>query len=144
MVNERSETKARSRWEYVKKHDVLLPDEYDQIHQDLEPFWGIEPSDLLQIRSELESKVDSYTIGKEEGTPISVVNTSFQQGRYDQLIKGSVQIIELLQDVDDFLPPFRAVFSPHDGPNRLSDYAVKTAALVAASSQSCELRSYRI
>lgn len=25
---------------------VLLPDEYDQIYKDLEPFWGIHPDEL--------------------------------------------------------------------------------------------------
>ncbi|KAJ7596240.1 glycosyl transferase family 90-domain-containing protein [Mycena floridula] len=121
-------------WEYVLKHDVKLPDEYDSIYHDLEPFWGIQPATLLAIRSELESKVDSYTIGKDEDTdPISVLNTSFAEGRYDQLIKGSVKILDILGDVEEFLPPFRAVFSPHDGPNRLSDYNVKQTALEAAA-----------
>lgn len=122
----------------MKLHDVQLPDEYDQIYHDLEPFWGIHPADLLDIQAELESKVDSYTIGKTDTTSVSVVNTSLTEGSYDQLIHGSVAIVKLLQEVEEFLPPFRATFSPHDGPNRLSDYAVKNAALDAARSQSCK------
>ncbi|KAJ6466788.1 glycosyl transferase family 90-domain-containing protein [Mycena sanguinolenta] len=122
-------------WRYVQRHDVQLPDEYDQIHVDLEPFWGIEPKDLLAIRSELEAKVDSYTIGKTAGSQVDVVNTSFTPGKYDQLIGRSVNVIDLLSDVEDYLPPFRAVFSPHDGPNRLSDYFVEDAARQAAAKQ---------
>ncbi|KAJ7678062.1 glycosyl transferase family 90-domain-containing protein [Mycena polygramma] len=122
-------------WRYVQEHAVQLPDEYDTIHADLEPFWGIEPKDLLSIRAELESKVDSYTLGTTGGADgdIDVVNTSFTPGKYDQLIHGSTDIIDLLMDVEDFLPPFRAVFSPHDGPNRLSDYFVENAARHAAA-----------
>lgn len=114
-----------------------MPDEYDQIYHDLEPFWGLEPADLLETRSNLEKKVDSYTIGKTLTTNVSVVTYAFEEGRYDQLIKGSEQIVDLIQEIQDFLPPFRATFSPHDGPNRLSDYAVKSAALEAASVRTC-------
>ncbi|KAF7377561.1 Beta-1,2-xylosyltransferase 1 [Mycena sanguinolenta] len=122
-------------WRYVQKHNVQLPDEYDQIHADLEPFWGIEPKDLLAIRSELEAKVDSYTIGKTADSQVGVVNTSFTPGKHDQLIVRSVNVIDLLSDVEEYLPPFRAVFSPHDGPNRLSDYFVEDAARQAAAKQ---------
>ncbi|KAJ7148964.1 glycosyl transferase family 90-domain-containing protein [Mycena crocata] len=120
-------------WNYVQQHAVQLPDEYDQIHTDLEPFWGIEPKDLLAVRAELEAKVDSYTLGKTATSDVRVVNTSLTPGSYDQLIKGSENIIDLLSDVEEFLPPFRAVFSPHDGPNRLSDYFVENAARQAAA-----------
>ncbi|KAJ7472379.1 glycosyl transferase family 90-domain-containing protein [Mycena galericulata] len=125
---------AVAEWNYVQKHAVRLPDEYDQIHADLEPFWGIEPKDLLAIREELEAKVDSYTLGKNTTADcISVRNTSFEPGKYEQLIQGSEDILDLLRDVEEFLPPFRAVFSPHDGPNRLSDYSVEQAARQAAA-----------
>lgn len=103
------------------------------IHHDLEPFWGLKPQDLIALQKSLESKVDSYTIGntKEEG--ISVVHYAFTEGKYNQLIKGSEKIIDLLSDVEQYLPPFRAVFSPHDGPNRLSDYAIRATTLDAAT-----------
>ncbi|KAJ7040651.1 glycosyl transferase family 90-domain-containing protein [Mycena alexandri] len=120
-------------WRYVQKHAVQLPDEYDQIHADLEPFWGIEPTDLFKVRAQLEAKVDSYTLGKTSDGMVDVVNASFAPGKYDQLIKGSENIIDLLSDVEEFLPDFRAVFSPHDGPNRLSDYFVENAARQAAA-----------
>ncbi|KAF7313801.1 hypothetical protein HMN09_00537400 [Mycena chlorophos] len=120
-------------WDYVREHAVQLPDEYDQLHDDLEPFWGIEPKDLLATRSELEGKADSYTIGKTATTPVAVVNTSFAPGKYDQLIHNSKGILDLLRDIEDDLPPFRAVFSPHDGPNRMSDYFLEQAARQAAA-----------
>jgi hypothetical protein len=34
-----------------------------------------------------------------------------------ELATGGFQLIELLREVEAELPPFRAVFSPHDNPN---------------------------
>jgi hypothetical protein len=42
------------RWKYATENDVKLPDEYDQIYNDIEPFWGIEPVDLIKIHGENE------------------------------------------------------------------------------------------
>ncbi|RDB16600.1 Beta-1,2-xylosyltransferase 1 [Hypsizygus marmoreus] len=122
-------------WRYAMKHNVQLPDEYDTIYHDLEPFWGIEPKDLLAIRDELELKKDSFTVGQTDSNGVGVVNYAFNEGTYKQLIKGSEKIVDLLKDVEEFLPSFRAVISPHDAPNRLSDYGVKSAALEAALSR---------
>ncbi|KAF8874754.1 glycosyl transferase family 90-domain-containing protein [Infundibulicybe gibba] len=125
-------------WDYVTKHHVQLPDEYDQIFHDLEPFWGIEPGDLHKIQAELEKKKDSYTVGKNETNDLSVLTYAFEPGRYSQLIVGSSDIVSILQEVEEYLPDFRITISPHDGPNRLSDYAVKSAVLEAASSKTCK------
>ncbi|KAG7089382.1 hypothetical protein E1B28_011072 [Marasmius oreades] len=120
-------------WDYVEKHNIQLPDEYDEIYLDLQPFWGISPSDLLVIQKELEEKKDSYTIGKTESTNVTIVRTSFREELHQQLIKGTPNVVNLLRDIEEYLPPFRATFSPHDGPNRLSDFEVKDFALEAAS-----------
>ncbi|KXN85629.1 Choline dehydrogenase, mitochondrial [Leucoagaricus sp. SymC.cos] len=122
-------------WEYAVEHSVQLPDEYDQIFHDLEPFWGLEPSDLFDIQTELEAKKDTYTIGKEKGGHVDVLTYAFTEGKYDQLIAGSRKILELLREIDHLLPEFRMTISPHDGPNRLSDWDVKRATLEAAAAR---------
>ena len=100
------------------EHDVQLPDEYDQISHDLEPFWGMEPSDLFLIQAELETKLDSYTVGKtSKDAPVGILTHAFHDGRYDQLIAGSHAILELLNKIEHLLPEFRFTVSPHDGPN---------------------------
>ncbi|KIM52545.1 hypothetical protein SCLCIDRAFT_60830, partial [Scleroderma citrinum Foug A] len=33
-------------WDYIVEHNVQLPDEYDEIYYDLEPFWGVDPEDM--------------------------------------------------------------------------------------------------
>ena len=117
---------------------MQLPDEYDQIYHDLEPFWGLQPSELLNVRDKLESKIDSYTIGKDPEGHVNVVNYAFSEGRYDQLIEGSDAIVDLLSEIEDDLPPFRVVISPHDAPNRLTDFFVRTATLKAARGGQCK------
>ncbi|KAE9390087.1 hypothetical protein BT96DRAFT_946375 [Gymnopus androsaceus JB14] len=123
-------------WDYVQAHDVQLPDEYDQIYHDLEPFWGMEPTELIALQAEREFKQDSYTIGKNAEGKLDILRTSFQDGRYDQLIGHGKMMIEYLKNIEDVLPSFRATFSPHDGPNLMTDYVVKSTLLEAAATNS--------
>jgi hypothetical protein len=122
-------------WEYVQAHDVQLPDEYDQIYHDLEPFWGLEPSYLLELQAEREFKKDTYTIGKNADGKLDILRTSFRDGN-EQLIVGAELIVKTLRDIEDVLPSFRATFSPHDGPNLMTDYVVRNTFLEAASTNS--------
>ncbi|KAJ3781614.1 glycosyl transferase family 90-domain-containing protein [Lentinula aff. detonsa] len=123
-------------WDYIQKHDVQLPDEYDQIYHDLEPFWGLEPSYLLELQAEREFKQDTYTIGKNAEGKLEILRTSFQEGAYDQLIVTAKKVLDILRDIEDELPSFRATFTPHDGPNLMTDYVVKGTLLEAASTNS--------
>ncbi|PPQ65974.1 hypothetical protein CVT24_011191 [Panaeolus cyanescens] len=123
-------------WQYVQKHDVQLPDEYDQIFHDIEPFWGLDPADLAKIHSQNEVKEDSYTIGKNEsGDVVKLLTYAFREGAYEQLIVNTEGPVDLLNEVATYLPPFRMTLSPHDGPNLLSDYKVRSAALSAAGAK---------
>ena len=83
--------------------------------------------------------MDSYTIGQNETGDVDILTYAFREGTYDQLIVSSRQIIEMFKDIHQYLPPFRMTISPHDVPNRLSDYGIKHAALEAAAIQTCEL-----
>ena len=122
------------RWNYVTENNVQLPDEYDSIFHDLEPFWGIDPHELVRLRDELESTKDTITLGKINGTKIGVVTYALNDRG---LIRNTEPVASLLGHVEELLPPFRAVFSPHDSPTQLSDYGVKSAALHAAHTSSC-------
>ncbi|KAE9390089.1 hypothetical protein BT96DRAFT_1002581 [Gymnopus androsaceus JB14] len=123
-------------WDYVQAHDVQLPDEYDQIYHDLEPFWGLEPRELFALQAERELAKDSYTIGKNAQGKLDILGTSFNEGRYDDLIRHGQMIVELLKNIEDLLPSFRATFSPHDSPYLMTDYVVKSTLLEAASTKS--------
>lgn len=129
----------RCRWTYVQQHDVELPDEYDQIYEDLEPFWGMDPRDLQRIQFEWEAHFDTYTIGKTKDGPMKLVNSSLaavQPGTFD-LRDGAYMIIDLLKDVEDKIPPFRAIFSPHDNPNLHTDWELRDQALQHAAAGTC-------
>lgn len=117
------------------EYDIQLPDEYDQIMRDIEPFWGMDPKDLQETLSVWETHNDSYTIGKDSyGDPLSLKRTSFASGEDGDspLAHGAHLIIDLMEEVEDLLPPFRAIFSPHDNPNLHVDYELKQQALEAA------------
>ncbi|KAF5310074.1 hypothetical protein D9619_010334 [Psilocybe cf. subviscida] len=100
-------------WQYVLDNNVQLPDEYDQIHRDNEPFWGVAPRDLQEFRRAWENNPDSFTIGKEAGDdPIAILDYSVRYG--DDSRHGS---------------RIRAIFNPHDTPNLVTNYLLKQDAL---------------
>lgn len=113
----------------MKEHNVQLPDEYDQIWHDIEPFWGLEPVELQHLQFEREGQAESYTIGKAEGELITIVNQSLSR---PELLLASEGVLSLLKPVQDHIPPFRAVVSPLDNPYGFLDYDVKQAAVQAA------------
>ncbi|KAF9489272.1 hypothetical protein BDN71DRAFT_1456377 [Pleurotus eryngii] len=123
-------------WQYVQDNDVKLPDEYDSIYKDLEPFWSIRPRDLLQIQAAQENIPGAYIIAKEPNASVgisNVVRSRVNPMPMEALISGYQGLFDLLKHVEHMLPPFRIPVSPHDNPNLVSDYEVKTAALNAAA-----------
>ncbi|KAL4079990.1 glycosyltransferase family 90 protein [Scleroderma yunnanense] len=123
-------------WKYVREHNVQLPDEYDQIYVDLQPFWGIKPTDLKKIQTEWEGHDDTYTLGKEEGKPLRIIADKLpgDPAKRKNLLVGGHQMIHLLEDIQHHLSPFRAVFSPHDSAKVFINHAAKSLALKAAAS----------
>ncbi|KAJ7708318.1 hypothetical protein B0H17DRAFT_1191784 [Mycena rosella] len=124
------------RWAYAAAHAVPLPDGYDQIDRDLAHFYGAAPVDLRAIQRDWEAHADSYTIGKDamyDG--ISMLNFTLPEDAEVllELAAGASQIVDLLKEVERDIPPFRAVFSPHDNPNLVADYELKKRALDAAA-----------
>lgn len=127
-------------WSYAMSHSVALPDEYDQINRDLEPFWGMDPTFLRRVQRDWEAHPDSFTVGKEEGGKhITALNFSETEDlRVRQLMEDGITMIsESLKDVEEHLGPFRAVFSPHDNPNLPSDYNLRIDAMQAAKEGRC-------
>ncbi|KAJ7080641.1 glycosyl transferase family 90-domain-containing protein [Mycena belliarum] len=123
-------------WAYAAAHDVPLPDEYDQIDRDLAHFYGVAPADLRAVQRDWEAHADSYTLGKDaQADGISMLNFTLPADERVrlELAAGAFQIIDLLADVEHDIPPFRAVFSPHDNPNLATDYELKKLALDAAA-----------
>lgn len=124
-------------WDYVVTHNVQLPDEYDEIYQDLEPFWGIDPLAFQESREQLEAQDNTIVIAKTDQSPfVEVADYRLPQDNTEMLLGRIDNVLRLLQDIEHLLPPFRAVFSPHDNPSMLSDHGVKSKALEAAAAHS--------
>ncbi|KDQ51342.1 glycosyltransferase family 90 protein [Jaapia argillacea MUCL 33604] len=122
-------------WEYVERNNVQLPDEYDQIYTDLEPFWGINPSDLNTLATAWENHKDTYVLGKSSpSSPVAVLKTSFNDdGQSEFLLGGANDLIRVLEEVQERLPEFRIVGSPHDNPNLVKNWELMRKAVEAAS-----------
>lgn len=118
-----------------KKHHVQLPDEYDSIHDSLEYLWGIDPRDLQADELEYEkARSDSFALGKlTQEDPISMLTTTFPKDKVAHLYQRWVnRHLHLISEVEQFIPPFRAVFTPNDNPHQVKDYHRQTLALEAA------------
>lgn len=115
------------------KHNVQLPDEYDEIYYDLEVFWGVDPEDLKHNQEELEKGFDVTTVAKTLSSPeFEIVHTTIR-GDPSGAFKRINDILDLIGDIEHELPPMRISFSHHDNPNMLSDWRIRNIALEAAS-----------
>jgi hypothetical protein len=123
----------------VKTYAVPLPDEYDLISRNLAPFWGIDPRRLQETQKDWESKKDTYTAGKASiGGPFGLLKYSFHdENRFTEFTIGYRGLNRLLWEVIDFIPPFRAVFSPHDNPILLGNYDLLQSAIQAGKEKKC-------
>ena len=50
--------------------------------------------------------------------------------------------IDLLEEVQRWIPPFKALMSPHDNPGIMFDWEIKEKALEAAAKGTCEYSIY--
>ncbi|EIN13340.1 hypothetical protein PUNSTDRAFT_58013 [Punctularia strigosozonata HHB-11173 SS5] len=127
-------------WDYVEAHDVRLPDEYDQIEDDLATFRALSPRQLQEIVGAWEGHKETFTIGKLgswRGAGINIVNATLNGGpgdpNWEMHVRGARALIALLKDVEQWIPPFRAVFSPHDNPNLLASWRLREEAKKAVA-----------
>ncbi|KAI5120290.1 hypothetical protein M0805_005796 [Coniferiporia weirii] len=121
-------------WEYVQENKVQLPDEYDAIHDRLEPFWGIRPLDIRRVMADWEdhSDVPVMIFGKADGKPIRIIKNGMPEAEALTFAQALRDRLNLLLDVEEDLPDFRAIISPGDTPNLLMDYELMEEARQAA------------
>ncbi|KAG8966015.1 Glycosyltransferase Family 90 domain containing protein [Tulasnella sp. 419] len=120
-------------WDYVQSNNVQLPDEYDQIYHDIEPFWGFEPADLQARQRDWENHDGSYTLAHENGK-IALVRNTLPEGfeASNAAIRAEDQMT-LLRDVLQWLPSFRATFTAHDGPAQFIGHDLRSEAVERAA-----------
>jgi hypothetical protein len=56
---------------------------------------------------------------------------------WEMHVRGAREIVALLKDVERWIPPFRAVFSPHDNPNLLASWRLREEAKRAVQEDRC-------
>lgn len=127
----------------MQKYHIQLPDEYDQIYRDLEPYWGIDPRDLQAAQAHRERTPESMTISKEtEDGIITLANKTFSEKRKHMVDEFTSEIaaphIEMLHEVYQHIPPFRATLNPEDSPYEPADWTWHNAAIEAAKSGTCK------
>lgn len=124
-------------WNYVQEYDIKLPDEYDQIYNDLEPYWGMDPRELQKLQEERELELDSFTIGKDHDDDlITLLNMTIDERNAHRAndfrrFTSDVQL-DMLRNISQIIPPFRATLRPHDNPTVFMDWSWKRIALEAA------------
>ncbi|KZT32405.1 hypothetical protein SISSUDRAFT_994071 [Sistotremastrum suecicum HHB10207 ss-3] len=111
-------------WDFVVKHKVQLPDEYDQIWRNIEPFWGVDPRDLQELQREAEKREDTYTIINDE-QGMRAINPLDVPRAEDQMA--------VMRLAGSSLPHFRATMSIHDGPGHVISYEHREALKEAAA-----------
>ena len=149
------------RWDYVQRHEVQLPDEYDQIHHDIEPFWGIRPTDLRKLQAQHEAEMGTYTLSNGQGFGhIEVVNTTLTPDAVEVADKRSNDQLDILDPVKQWIPPFRATFTVsihkllvilrainalqcHDAPILFVGHDLRSEAIDAAAVRECGFLSLR-
>ena len=105
------------RWSWCQQHNVLLPDEFNQINDDIEQFWAIDPHVLRATQSAHESDGDTFTIGKESGHPdLELLTSNLTDANLQKsgTTRSHLQM-GILDPVKDLIPPFRATWTAHDG-----------------------------
>ncbi|BEJ14671.1 hypothetical protein CspHIS471_0404380 [Cutaneotrichosporon sp. HIS471] len=109
-------------WYWAQEAGIPLPDEYDQIHLDLEPYLAIRPSDFRD-NVEAASKMEGmYTITCATKGDIGTECTEKVQGEgldpevHLVLTQRSVAQLELIKPLEGMLQDIKAVFFMHDGP----------------------------
>ncbi|EGG02574.1 family 90 glycosyltransferase [Melampsora larici-populina 98AG31] len=104
-------------FEWCLKNKVVLIDEFDRIHQVIEPFWALPPH-VIRNRSEIVGLDDAFTIMRVKDGKVTVTGKKKDAGRTkDQL--------NLLKKFIQFLPDVNITMSHHDGPSVFMDYQTK-------------------
>lgn len=109
---------------FAQANNVILIDEYDQIHRDVLPFLSLSPELLASRLRDVEADPFTHTFVVKNGR-ITI------EGAKKDLPRASDQM-NLMKDFVKWLPDMNITMSAHDGPSILLDYNLKEAHVKAA------------
>jgi len=102
------------------ENHVQLPDEYDQIHNDLRLFWALSPAESHRRMEDARQNPMTWTIFVRDGKiGVSRGDHVASEGITQERI---YQQLELIQDIAGFLPDLDAVHSMDDAPSQFIGY----------------------
>ena len=125
------------RWyEFAKRRNVQLIDEFDTIHHSLLPFWAFEPY-LLRKRTR-------EALGYEENLLTGVLirdgQTVFVKGKSDWLKEA---IVGMMAEFKQFLPDMDLAFNEHDEPRIMVPSVRLSAIIELANSERAAIQKSR-
>ncbi|KAJ9108572.1 hypothetical protein QFC19_002288 [Naganishia cerealis] len=127
-------------WNYVQENNVQLPDEYDQIHRDLEPFRGMRPAYLHSLQPEWESSPGTYVLecNAPDKPGCHLAQKTFSEAGEERVgLERATAQLGLLKDIEEYLPHLRVTFSGHDGPAQMVGHEYRSSLEDAAEMGEC-------
>ncbi|EIW72778.1 hypothetical protein TREMEDRAFT_26330 [Tremella mesenterica DSM 1558] len=134
-------TELMDGWAYVKKHNVQLPDEYDQIYDDIEPFFALTAERIKESVKIAKAKQGIYTIVCQKVETATGRSSECSYNLKEEGMHSDGQRIprqraeaqlSLLKDVESELEEVEAIFYSHDGPFHIVDDEHLTQDIVGA------------
>lgn len=118
------------RWRFAEENNIQLTDEYDMIHRDLEPFFGLPPRIF---------KARNYQLGNDPNFSLSSVSFSMNIKDGQLSISGPLKEASRARETRDlmdgfakYLPDMSVTFTGHDGPGIFLAGEIKERYLEAA------------
>ena len=103
-----------------RENNVQLPDEYDQINNDLRLFWSISPEDLWDRVDAMRALSTTWTLSVRDGELYtSHKSDSETEGIMRMRIDGQV---DLIRQIAGYLPDLDAVHNIDDAPSQFVGY----------------------
>lgn len=115
-------------FEYAKDRNCTTIDDYDQIYEDLLPFWGVKPS-LIRKRSTILRKNSGFISIQIDKEKVNTVHVSEEYSHLDN------SITDMIKSFATWLPQMQIVLNPSPSPQIALPYS-SLASLEAAGRRS--------
>ena len=103
-------------FEFAKDRKCTIIDDYDQIYEDLLPFWGVKPS-LLRMRSTVLQKNSGFISIQVDKEKVDTVHVSEEYSHLDD------PIINMIKSFATWLPQMQIVLNPNPLPQVALPYS---------------------
>lgn len=101
---------------HFSDNEVVLPDEYDRINNDIDLYWSFPHAQLRSLNDASQIAEDTYTLRVKDGT-LTTFRT-FAPGAYRRAVQDHEQQLELIRPVIRWLPDVNITFTLHDHGHR--------------------------